>query len=622
MCGICGYIRKKSLTEDKLNEMNDSMIHRGPNDHGLWMYQDRDRAIGIAQRRLSILDLSAAGHQPMLSHSGNSIISYNGEVYNFLELKNELKALGYSFSSECDTEVILASYEEWGEECFNKFNGMFAISIYDIVRHRLILARDKIGKKPLYYYYKDSEVVFGSELKPIMLCPELDLEIDVNAVGKLLSNKYIESPFTIYTNVYKVEPGEYIVFSENKIAKKKYWNLVDIYNASRNFEKISSLEEAKRQLGEILDDAVEKRMIADVPLGTFLSGGIDSTLVTALTQKNSSKPIDTFTIGFNDKDRNEAPEAAAIAKHLGTNHHEYYVGEDELKAMIKDLPLYYDEPFADSSQIPSMLVSEIAAKEITVALTGDGGDEFFCGYKMYDLAWIAQKLDFLGAIESKMPWDTSLKKSAGPEIRAFINNRGINVGTQSQLFTDVRIEEANKLLGSDVTGARYDIEKSIFEKDWQKRRMILDMVTYLPDEVLQKMDRASMRSSLEVRAPLLDYRIAEWSFRVDHSLKYHNFDKKYLLKQLTYDYVPKELLDGPKKGFGVPMAKWLRTYLKDDIQEFASESYLKKQGIFDPMAVKNLIETQGKSDKVMYSSVLWSWYVFQRWYEQYVGKNV
>ena len=619
MCGICGYIRKKSLTEDKLNEMNDSMIHRGPNDHGLWMYQDRDRAIGLAQRRLSILDLSAAGHQPMLSHSGNSIISYNGEVYNFLELKNELKALGYSFSSECDTEVILASYEEWGEECFNKFNGMFAISIYDIVRHRLILARDKIGKKPLYYYYKDSEVVFGSELKPIMLCPELDLEIDVNAVGKLLSNKYIESPFTIYTNVYKVEPGEYIVFSENKIAKKKYWNLVDIYNASKNLEKISSLEEAKRQLGEILNDAVEKRMIADVPLGTFLSGGIDSTLVTALTQKNSSKPIDTFTIGFDDKDRNEAPEAAAIAKYLGTNHHEFYVGESELQAMIRDLPTYYDEPFADSSQIPSMLVSQIASNEVTVALTGDGGDEFFCGYKMYDLAWIAQKLDFLGAIESKMPWDNSFKKNAGPELRAFINNRGVNANTQSQLFTDVRIEEANKLLGSDVTGARYDVEKSIFEKDWQKRRMILDMVTYLPDEVLQKMDRASMRSSLEVRAPLLDYRIAEWSFRVDHSLKYHNFDKKYLLKQLTYDYVPKELLDGPKKGFGVPMAKWLRTYLKDDIQEFASESYLKKQGIFDPMAVKNLIETQGKSDKVMYSSVLWSWYVFQRWYEQYIG---
>lgn len=619
MCGICGYIRKKYISREELNKMNDTMSHRGPDDYGIRQWSQGEYEIGMAHRRLSIMDLSVAGHQPMISASGDTIITFNGEIYNFIELREELKQKGHSFVSNCDTEVVLAAYEQWKYDCFEKFNGMFAIAIYDRKENNLVIARDKLGKKPLYYYYKENEIIYASELKPIQVCPCVDLTMDYNAIGKYLSNKYIEAPDTIYKYVKKVEPGQYIIFKEGKLNLIKYWDLIEKYNKTRNDNGIylKNLDRAKSELRELLEDSIAKRIISDVPLGSFLSGGIDSALVTAIAQSKSSKPMDTFTIGFYDKERNEAPQAKEIARYLGTNHRELYVSKEELLRVVEDIPYYYDEPFADSSQIPSMLVSEMASKNVTVALSGDGGDEVFCGYKMYDLTWIANKIDFLGEMENRMPWNEFFIKHCSPELRAFILNRGENKHTQSQFFSDVRIEEARKLLSRDIVGARYESERLIKESDWQRRRMILDMVTYLPDEILQKMDRASMRSSLEVRCPLLDHRIVEWSFSVNHSLKYHRGEKKYLLKQLAYDYIPKELLEGPKKGFGVPLAKWLRKELKDELMSFSSEEYLKRQGIFEPKAVSSLIEKQAISSKVMYSSVLWSFYVFQKWYEVY-----
>ena len=616
MCGICGYMGRNLIRSEFLTQMNDTMVHRGPDDSGIWEQQKREYGVGFAQRRLAILDLSELGHQPMISKDGRIVVTYNGEVYNYIELRDELKEKGYKFSSNCDTEVIIAAYQEWGCGCFRRFNGMFAIAVYDEKKESIILARDRIGKKPLYYYAKGTDFVFGSELKPIMKYPYFCKDINYDMIGHYLCNNYIVAPYTIFHNTYKMEPGTYLIYHKGEMQIHQYWDLIDI--RSHTDRNIADLAQAKQQLQALLRDSVSKRLIADVPVGTFLSGGIDSTLITAVAQEVSDAPIDSFTIGFYDDERNEAPYAAKIAKHIGTNHHELYMKEEQILEMIHQLSVYYDEPFSDSSQLPSMLVSRMAAEHVTVALSGDGGDELFCGYKMYDWTWIAQHFDFLGAIENKMPWDRKMLPYFPMELRAFIKNREQTV--KSQLYIDVMIEETGKILVSDVTNVKYSHEARIQAENLQEQRMLLDMITYLPDEILAKMDRASMKYSLEVRCPLLDYRIPEWSFQVSHDLKYHHFEKKYLLKELTYDYVPHKLLDRPKKGFGVPLRKWLRTVLRDEIRRLAEPERLKVQGIFKPEGIRRLVAMQNKSDKIVYSSLLWSFYVFQMWYNEYIDK--
>lgn len=614
MCGICGYVGKKLIVREQLMQMNDTMYHRGPDDHGIWERQYTEYGVGFAQRRLSILDLSQMGHQPMMSSDGRVVITYNGEVYNYVQLRDELKERGYQFKSNCDTEVIIAAYQEWGCECFGRFNGMFAIAIYDEKKETVILARDRMGKKPLYYYQKEMDFVFGSELKPIMKYPYFCKDINYDLIGHYMCNKCIVAPWTIFHNTYKMEPGTYLIYHKGETKIQCYWDLIDIW--SHTNKSINDVTEAKQQLKQLLRDSVSKRLIADVPVGTFLSGGIDSTLITAVAQEVSDAPVDSFTIGFYDDERNEAPYAAEIAKHIGTNHHEMYMKEEQILAMIQKLPVYYDEPFSDSSQLPSMLVSKMAAENVTVALSGDGGDELFCGYKFYDMAWVAQHMDFLGALENKMPWNRKLMPLFPAELRAFIQNR--RQDTKCQLFVDVIIEEAKKILLPEAVDVKYVHERRIQAKNLQEKKMLLDMVTYLPDDILAKMDRASMKYSLEVRCPLLDYRIPEWSFQVSHDLKYHRFEKKYLLKELTYDYVPKDLLDRPKKGFGVPLRKWLRTVLKQEILRMSEPEKLKRQGIFRAEAIKDLIVKQEKSDKIIYSSLLWSFYIFQAWYSEYI----
>jgi len=616
MCGICGYVGDSLIDNDTLVAMNDTMFHRGPNDSGIWTASNDSYSVGLAQRRLSILDTSILGHQPMLSHDERFVISYNGEIYNYREIKVELEILGFSFVSNCDTEVILAAFEQWGNKCFERFNGMFAIAIYDSQEGRLTLARDRMGKKPLYYYVKGNKLVFASELKPIVMFPSFEKEIDYDSVGLYLCNKYIRAPKTIFKNVYKLMPGAILEYDCEKqlYSVNKYWDLLTYYN--ENEEVIYDCNEAKKQLDELLHDSMSKRLISDVPLGCFLSGGIDSTLTTAIAQSEKKQPIDTFTIGFYDKERNEAPEAKKIAEFIGTKHHEIYMSEEEILEQIKNISVYYDEPFSDPSQLPCMLVSQIASREVTVALSGDGGDELFCGYKMYDLNKIDQKLDFLGKMEYQMPWNNVLLKRSPAAIRAFVNNRSDMY--KVQLFTDVFMEEVENILIRPLINAKNDVEGEIVSDNLQKKRMILDMLDYLPNDILAKMDRASMKYSLEVRCPILDHRIVEWASKVDHSLKYHGKEKKYLLKQLTYDYVPKELLEGPKRGFGVPLKKWLRTVLKDDIYRVSDKTVLQKQGIFDFDGIRHLIYKQKMSNNVAYSHILWGFYVFQLWYNDYI----
>ncbi len=619
MCGICGYLSKKKYSDEIVEQIRDTMIHRGPNDAGIWQGYTDLGYIGLAHRRLSILDLSQLGHQPMISNDSDTVIAYNGEIYNFLELREILKEDGYVFKSECDTEVIIAAYQKWKTECFSHFNGMFAIAIWDNRNEKLILARDRIGKKPIYYYFNSlvNDFVFASELKPIMLFPGFKKNIREESGGEFLCNKYICPPNTIFENTFKLEPGRYLIYDNTGIEIKRYWNIVERYDYLSEM-LLTDRNEMINNLSNILEDSVSKRMIADVPVGTFLSGGIDSTLITALAQQHSDHSIKSFSIGFYDKERNEAPFAKEIAKYLGTEHTEIYVEDDTVQGLLADLPKYFDEPFSDSSQLPMMLVSKLAADDVVVALSGDGGDELFCGYNMYDLVYIAQKTDWIGDILRRIIINTDWIPSFCSEIKAFLNNGDNDYKTQ--LFSEVTSDPVSGLLlNNRHVDARHNVEKEVSHiVNWQERRMLLDMMTYLPDDILMKTDRASMKYSLEVRCPMLDYRFVEASMRIPHKNKYYRFDKKHILKEIAYRYVPKELLDRPKKGFGVPLRKWIRTSLKGNISEYSRKESLIRQGIFDANAMKRLTDIQSKSNKIQYSSILWSYYVFQRWYQEYI----
>ena len=614
MCGICGYSSDKGISDEALRDMNDTMYHRGPDDSGLWQEQDVHGAVGLAQRRLSVFDLSSAGHQPMFSEDGKTVVVYNGEIYNFRELRKELERSGRRFASACDTEVLLAAWQEWGADCFRRFNGMFAVGLYERETGRLILARDRMGKKPLYYYQKGKDFVFASELKPIMKFPGFRKVINRRMVEKFLCSKYIEAPWSVFEDTWKMCPGTYLILENGKITLHTYWDIRE--KKAEGETHPLTFEKALEEMDTVLRDAVRCRLDADVPVGTFLSGGIDSTLVTAVAQQVAGQKVKSFSIGFYEKERNEAVYAEKIASHIGTQHRELYIGDQETLEMVKDLPYYYDEPFSDSSQLPTMLVSRMASEDITVALSGDGGDELYCGYQMYDWTYIAQRADWMGSIASHVPGMGFLEPKVPPELRAFLRNR--NPDEKTQLFLSVMIEEADRLLGIKGHTVKLAQEKELKYKNWQERRMVLDMMTYLPDEVLAKTDRASMKYSLEVRCPLLDYRMVEQSFAIPHRYKYMRGDKKHILKALTYRYVPRELLDRPKKGFGVPLRKWLRTVLGAEIRKYADPVILKRQDIFVPEAVAELIRKQEKSDKIMYSSMLWSFYVFQRWYQMYI----
>ena len=631
MCGICGYISKKNITPEQLKAMNDTMYHRGPDDSGQEIYEMKDGwQVGFAQRRLSILDLSSLGHQPMHSSDKRISVVYNGEIYNFRELKEELA--DYPFRSNCDTEVIIAAYLKWGIRCVERFNGMFAIALYDRETQDIYLVRDRIGKKPLYYWFEDGNLVFASELKPIMKCPGFTGEIEKRVLSRYLFQQYINAPESIYRNVYKVEAGAVLRFCQGKIKTWKYWDVKKVYHeAQKNL--ISDYGEAKEQLKKLLKKSVRARMIADVPLGAFLSGGYDSSLVTAIAQESSKSPVKTFSIGFHEEKYNEAKYAKAVADYLGTNHTELYIDEQDMFGLVESIPKYYDEPFADSSQIATMMVSQLAREHVTVALSGDGGDEFFCGYNVYENVMLAQRLDMLGAVvhgactipiarqlhmEDRLPF----------RVRVIAGNREIESKTQFGAGNYPIVAKAmvkSSADGTDLLPVHYLTESKYHVKEWQIRRMLLDMDTYLPGDILCKVDRASMKYSLEARCPILDKDVMELSYQIPHKFKYARGDKKHILKDIAYDYIPKELLDRPKVGFGVPLDKWLRGPLREQLLDYSSYDYLKRQDIFDadyvPDMITRYIDTgdAGPATGENYSKLAWSFFVFQQWYQTYHG---
>ena len=625
MCGISGFISKKRITVEQLIAMNDTMLHRGPDDSGAEIFAAADGySVGLAQRRLSIMDLSPLGHQPMHAADGRVSIVYNGEIYNFKELKQELS--GYPFRSQCDTEVILAAYEKWGIGCVERFNGMFAIALFDRETQELYLVRDRIGKKPLYYWKDGENLVFASELKPIMACPGFPKKIDRSVLPTYLYQQYIPEPDTVFENVKKLEPGTILRFCAQggDMENVRYWSIADSYQKGIA-DPVTDYGEAKEQLKSLLQKSVRRRMEADVPLGAFLSGGYDSSLVTALAQEAGSAPVKTFSIGFAEKEYDESGYAAEVAKYIGTDHTSQVITEGDMLELVDSIPTYFDEPMADSSQIPSMLVAALARKKVTVALSGDGGDEFFCGYQLYEKLALAQKLDGLGGMvygASRLPGIArlGLLEKLPFSVRTIAQNRDPRYKTQ--LCSDKYLSCVKALTGTDEV--RFDRETAYGVKDWQIRRMLLDMDTYLPGDILSKVDRATMKYSLEARCPVLDRDVMEYSFRLPHSFKDHKGCQKYILKDIAYDYIPKELLERPKTGFSVPMDKWLRGPLKEKLTDYASESFLRSQGLLDAEAMQALVQgwlRQGDGGSYTgsnYSRILWAFFILEQWYEEYI----
>lgn len=624
MCGICGFVSKQNITLEQLKKMNDTMYHRGPDDSGEEIFQMKDGyQIGMAQRRLSIMDLSPLGHQPMHSCNKRVSVVFNGEIYNFLELRKELT--DYPFQSSCDTEVIIAAYLKWGIECIHRFNGMFAICLYDRETDEVYLVRDRIGKKPLYYEIEGGNLIFASEIKPLIEREGFRRKIRTEVLSRFLFQQYINAPDSIFENVYKLEPGSILKFHYGEVKTWKYWDIKEVYHKMQE-NPVVDYEQAKEELKVLLKKAVSSRMIADVPLGAFLSGGYDSSLMTAIAQEHSTEPVKTFSIGFNEDRYNEAAYAKKVADYLGTKHTELYIDEKEMFDLVESIPVYYDEPFADSSQIPTMLVSKLARQDVTVALSGDGGDEFFCGYNIYENVRQAQLLDLLGGMTHGVCALPGLKQMKMEEklpfrVRVIAGNR--NKETKTQFGAGNYVVRAGKMVLGEGIPCHYPIESTYHVSDWQIRRMLLDMDTYLPGDILCKVDRASMKYSLEARCPILDKDVMEYSFRMSHKLKYDKRNKKRILKDIAYDYIPKELLDRPKVGFGVPLDKWLRGPLKEQLMDMCNRDYLRKQGIFDADFVADMIEDYmrtgdgGPATGANYSKLSWSFFTFQQWYRAY-----
>lgn len=630
MCGICGFVSRNKITLENLVSMNNTMYHRGPDDSGAEIYNGREGfSFGLAQRRLSIQDLSPHGHQPMYSYDKRISLVFNGEIYNFLELKEELN--NYPYVSSCDTEVIIAAYLRWGVHCVERFNGMFAIALYDREKGELYLFRDRVGKKPLFYLWKDNNLVFASELKAIMKCCLFERKINRPVLGRYLFQQCIAEPDSIFENVYKVLPGSYLTWNGRDIEVKQYWDITKRY-AELSGKPLGSYAEAKQMLKNLLIDATAKRMISDVPVGTFLSGGYDSSLITSIAQSISSNAVKTFCIGFEEKKYNEALYASRIAEHLQTDHKELVITEKQMLDLVQQIPQYYDEPFADKSQIPSMLVAKLAQNDVTVALTGDGGDELFCGYNKYPQIGRMQKLDMIGTaarhvIDVIGMRDFVRRNKTLYKASVVIDNEDKRFKTQfgGRLY-DAFIRDVLSLddVPYNEVDFKYD-ESGIDIKNWIVRSMLLDQKYYMTADILHKVDRATMAFSLEARCPILDYRVQELSFRLPVDYKYRNNDKKHILKDITYDYIPRELLERPKKGFGVPLDKWLHGALREQLRQYSQLDYLKRQGIFNSTETNKWINfyiengDAGAGTGQNYSKVVWSWFVFQLWWEKYCG---
>ncbi len=630
MCGISGLIDfKNSSTKEILEKMTDILHHRGPDDSGYYFEQLNSCQIGLGHRRLSILDLSPLGHQPMMYN--NFIITYNGEIYNFQEIKADLERCGDRFLSNSDTEVILHAFEKWGLEAIHKFNGMFVFAIYDKKDEKVYIYRDRAGVKPLYWYWKRGAFLFASELKSFHQHPSFEKEIDLDSLGLYLQYGYILQPHTIFKNTYKLKAGHYLEINlkNSEIKESKYWDVIDFYNKP---QKNVKEEEALENIEELLKSAFNYRMVSDVPVGVFLSGGYDSSIVTAILQHQRKDKIKTFTIGFHEKGYDEAPFAKKVAQYLGTEHTEYYCTQKDALDIIPKLPEIYDEPFGDSSAIPTTLVSQLARKHVTVSLSADGGDEIFAGYpkhgnilKAYRILehtpnliknLVKNSMNFINL--NKIPYLKNIKnlKFRYDKINNIIDSKSIIdcLKLTNQHFSN---KEISTLFINKLSSIKIEFDKSLVDSDYLNQILALDYKTYMIDDILTKVDRATMSVSLEGREPLLDYRIIEYVAGLSGDLKYKNGIKKYLLKTITHKYLPKELMDRKKMGFSAPIFDWFKMELKEYFLDYLSENRLKKEGIFNIKNVINLrdLYLNGSNENIQR---LWFILMFEMWYERWM----
>jgi asparagine synthase (glutamine-hydrolysing) len=634
MCGMCGFIDFNSNTNIQvLDEMTSALNHRGPDDSGTIIYKQKNATIGLGHTRLSILDLSSLGHQPM--EFENYSIVYNGEIYNFKEIKTELLSLGHKFLSDSDTEVILHSFKEWGIKSVSKFIGMFAFVIFDKIENKITIVRDRAGVKPLYYYWNNDLFMFSSELKTFDKHPKFEKKLDISSVHQYMDFGYVPSPYCIFEKCHKLQSGHILNFNINtkQIKLIKYWDVTDYYK----MDKLDiSYDDAKVELESLLKSACEYRMVSDVPVGVFLSGGFDSTAVTALLQHNRKDKLKTFTIGFKEsKDdyliSNEAPFAKDIARHLGTDHTEYYCSTKEAQEIIPKLSYFYDEPFGDSSAIPTTLVSRIAKKHVTVALSADGGDEIFAGYTVYRIF-----LKNLSLIKKIPIFSRKVVINIISLLDFFIPKNSYNLKN--------KFKDLSKILNTDVNKIQQELfrkyfklsdqqKKDLFIKPLEKRSTIfdynftnfkddlsiplcIDYAMYLENDILTKVDRSTMSVSLEGREPFIDHRIIEFAARLPMKFKYGNTQKK-ILKDIVYKYVPSQLMDRPKTGFSIPINKWLKTDLKYLIDLNLDKSSIERTEVFNVSAVENL-KNDFFNGLLDHSDIIWKILQFQLWHKKWM----
>ncbi|SNC74363.1 asparagine synthase (glutamine-hydrolysing) [Marinobacter sp. es.048] len=639
MCGFAGFSGPdlpgtRDQCETVLNSMGHAILHRGPDAGGVWF--DGQLRLGLSHRRLSIIDLSELGAQPMASESGRYVISFNGEIYNFRSLRTELESVGARFRGHSDTEVMLAAFEAWGvERALGRFNGMFAFALADRHQRKLYLARDRMGEKPLYYGWQGRSLLFGSELKALACHPSWKGEVNRGALPLLLRHNLIPAPHSIYSGIYKLLPASFISLDLDQLVPgelpepSRYWRLEEQFDNGRDW----TLEGASSHLETLLEDVVDDQMVSDVPLGAFLSGGVDSSTIVALMQKQASQPVRTFSIGFNEEGFNEAVHAAAVANHLGTDHTELYVTEQNARDLVPRLPQIYDEPFADSSQLPTYLVSEMTRKHVTVALSGDGGDELFCGYTRYPS--MLRGWERRGSLGSRLkelsgrlpPGMTALairalvpsQKGRSAEAIRFRLARARAITSARTLSEFYRQsvsfwpDPAMALVesGEGSYGLMGTLPAQVPDNDL-KTLMWRDLNWYLPDDILTKVDRAAMACSLETRIPMLDHRVVSFAMGLPASLNMNGKVGKQVLRSVLFRHVPRKLIDRPKQGFAVPVAAWLRGALREWAEELLEPARLREQGYWKADMVRQVWHEHlsGRED---YSFELWGILMFQAW---------
>lgn len=625
MCGIAGFFDQQNIDQVKiLRAMLDSQFHRGPDAEGCWFDLIENRRVALGHRRLSILDVSDKANQPMTYQ--HLTIVYNGEVYNFAEIRSELQKAGYDFQTDGDTEVILKAFHQWNIAAINKFRGMFSFCILDKEAKKAYLVRDRVGTKPLYYYHDSHIFIFSSEIQALRYHPCFKSVLCEQGMNLFFQYSYIASPSTIFKGTRKVRPGHYIEYDivHHAYVEKQYWDLAPYYL----LPKFSVSEaEATEQLQNLLIESFSLRMISDVPVGVLLSGGIDSSLVASILQSHASQPIDTFTISFNQKEYDESSYARKIAEHLGTHHHEKLCAWQDAESIIGNLPKIYGEPFADTSAIPTTLLSKFAKQKVTVALSGDGGDELFCGYSSYLLNNKRfQRLD-------KIPFKNALSTLLNLVPDTMMGLYQFNYDLYSRylklksLFASDHIED--KYMNVTRTFTQYDlnklflnrqslfsIKKEIFpEMNSLERMMLIDFNHYLPDNLMVKVDRASMYYSLEGREPLLDHKILEFAAQLSIQLK----QKKNILKKVLEKYLPLSYFDRTKQGFGVPIHAWLRNELGYLVRQYLDPVKIKRQAIFNEKYVTQLCQSFMRSKTN--DNRIWTLLVFQMWYQEYFNEE-